>query len=102
MKERRNAGATHSFRLTMKAARIVDDINHPRRLGGKSRKISDAIEWYFTPRKSQPSYEDLLANIEGLQNVISSGCPECNNAESGSNRWGWRQLFRRLIGQIRR
>jgi len=60
MKERRNAGATHSFRLTMAAAEIVDNINHPRRLGGKSRKVSEAIEWYFS--KDGESLEDLKAS----------------------------------------
>jgi hypothetical protein len=48
MKERRAAGATHSFRLSMDAARIVDDITYPRRLGGKSKKVSDAIIWFFS------------------------------------------------------
>ena len=48
MKERRNAGATHSFRLTQRASEIVDGITYPRRRGGKSRKVSEAIEWYFT------------------------------------------------------
>ena len=48
MKERRNAGATHSFRLTQRAADIVDGITYPRRRGGKSAKVSEAITWYFT------------------------------------------------------
>ena len=58
MKERRKAGATHSFRLTMAAAEIVDNINHPRRLGGKSRKVSEAIEWYF-------GHEDVEGHLAG-------------------------------------
>ncbi len=62
MKERRKSGATHSFRLTREAAEIVDNINHPRRLGGKSRKISDAIEWYFTRQDEQESVADLKAS----------------------------------------
>jgi len=48
MKERRNAGATHSFRLTQRASEIVDGITYPRRRGGKSAKVSEAITWYFT------------------------------------------------------
>ena len=48
MKERRNSGATHSFRLTPRAAEIVDGIRYPRRRGGKSAKVSEAITWYFT------------------------------------------------------
>ena len=39
-------------------------------MGGKSRKVSDAVEWYFSPRGDHPSYEDLLQNIAGLQLVI--------------------------------
>jgi len=62
MKERRTSGATHSFRLTIEAAEIVDQINHPRRLGGKSRKISEAIEWYFTPVDAQESLEEIFAS----------------------------------------
>ena len=74
MKERRKAGATHSFRLTRQAADIVDNINHPRRLGGKSRKVSDAIVAYFGHvhgGPDMPSYDQLLLNIASLQNVIA-------------------------------
>lgn len=60
MKERRLSGATHSFRLTRDAADIVDRINHPRKYGGKSRKVSEAIEWYFTQTDDQESIEDLM------------------------------------------
>ena len=74
MKERRNSGATHSFRLTPKAAAIVDRIRHPRRLGGKSAKVSEAIEAYYgrilKKDHDQPSYSELQENIAGLQNVI--------------------------------
>ena len=52
MKERRKAGATHSFRLSRKAAKIVDEITYPRRLGGKSRKVSEAIELWFENSKN--------------------------------------------------
>lgn len=48
MKERRSSGATHSFRLTQRAAEIVDGITYPRARGGKSAKVSEAITWYFT------------------------------------------------------
>ena len=80
MKERRKAGATHSFRLTMAAAEIVDNINHPRRLGGKSRKVSEAIEWYFS--KDGESLEDLKASrqwwmqrYEDIKNTQSEPSP---------------------------
>ena len=60
MKERRKAGATHSFRLTREASNIVDNLNHPRNLGGKSRLISDAIVYYFQESK-HTSIPELLA-----------------------------------------
>ena len=69
MKERRKAGATHSFRLTMAAAKIVDNIRHPRRLGGKSRKVSDAIEYYFSsPRITM---NEALEDIDHLEAKIA-------------------------------
>jgi len=70
MKERRKAGATHSFRLTREAADLVDNMNHPRRLGGKSRKVSDAIVAYFgasSGSPTMPTYDELLQNIAALQ-----------------------------------
>jgi hypothetical protein len=86
MKERRHAGATHSFRLTMKAAQIVDSMNHPRRLGGKSRKVSDAIEAYYGHYLSKdhemPSYAELLLNISALQTKLSTLHQEFDNVSS--------------------
>lgn len=95
MKERRSSGATHSFRLSMQAAGIVDGINHPRRLGGKSRKVSEAIEWYYSPRGHQPSYADLRENIEALQQVIT-GLHASSRAESGRRPPTWRRLLAKL------
>lgn len=93
MKERRHAGATHSFRLTMQAAQIVDQINHPRRLGGKSRKVSDAIEWYFAPRGDHPSYEQLLQSIAFLQNQVTELGNKAQN-DAPTPPW-WRRLWMR-------
>ena len=76
MKERRITGATHSFRLTPAASKIVQGITPPRRMGGKSRKVSDAIEWYFAKKGDEPSYDDLLRNIAVLQTVITDQGPE--------------------------
>ena len=74
MKERRAVGATHSFRLSPKASQIVDEMIHPRRLGGKSAKVSAAIEAYYGKildrNHDQPSYAQLLQNIQALQHVI--------------------------------
>ena len=74
MKERRKAGATHSFRLTREAADLVDNMTHPRRLGGKSRKVSDAIVAYYgTPfgGAGMPTYDDLVQNVAALQDLVT-------------------------------
>lgn len=88
MKERRAAGATHSFRLTQKAALIVDGIVYPRRHGGKSRRVSQAIEWFWSSPTIGPKdgtkfvsfptayrlveeNEELKANIAALQEIIT-------------------------------
>jgi len=75
MKERRKAGATHSFRLTVEASDIVDNLNHPRSLGGKSRLISDAIVYYF--RESRDiTVKMLLDDIEHLERNLRAKNPE--------------------------
>ena len=96
MKERRKAGATHSFRLTQRASEIVDNLNHPRSLGGKSRQISDAIEFYFDTSKGL-SINELLDDIEGLEARI--GVLMSKNPESGPLPPTWRG---RLMGYIAR
>ena len=75
MKERRKAGATHSFRLTVEASGIVDNLNHPRSLGGKSRLISDAIVYYFRESKDI-SVKMLLDDIEHLERNLRAKNPE--------------------------
>ena len=102
MKERRKAGATHSFRLTREAADIVDEMRYPRRLGGKSRRVSDAIVAFFGARTAvrrdgfnnaikvggeMPSYDELLQNIAALQDVISK------NGESEPQVPAWWRRF---------
>lgn len=91
MKERRKAGATHSFRLTREAADLVDNMTHPRRLGGKSRKVSDAIVAYYgTPfgGAGMPSYDELVQNVAALQAVI-----ERNHEDDPSSRGWWRRFW---------
>jgi len=103
MKERRHSGATHSFRLSMEAAEIVDSINHPRRLGGKSRKVSDAIEWYFNRDEEKSSvadmqasmrfwvkrYDALVAEFEHLSELVAKKVEK----EPSPPAW-WRRIFR--------
>jgi len=105
MKERRKAGATHSFRLTREASDIVDKLNHPRNLGGKSRLISDAIVYYFRESKDV-SVKMLLDDIEHLERVISTrneggGVLPAKNPESDAPPPTWRgrimTIIRRLV-----
>ena len=51
--------ATHSFSLTQKASKLVKLHKYRRDLGGASRMVSDAIEFYHTPRSyvTGPVYE---------------------------------------------
>ncbi len=98
MKERRKAGATHSFRLTRTAADLVDNMNHPRRLGGKSRKVSDAIVAYYgTPfgGAGMPSYDELVQNVAALQAMIERG----HDVQSSPVALGW---GRRVINALKR
>jgi len=89
MKERRSAGATHSFRLTIPAAKIVYNIRHPRRLGGKSRKVSDAIEYYFSsPRITM---EEALDDIDHLEAKVAE--LTLKNGESDPPSRGGKGMF---------
>jgi hypothetical protein len=61
MKERRAAGATHSFRLTPRAAELMDE--HPAirpnsKLNGKSAWASKAIQWFFDSPILGREYDD--------------------------------------------
>lgn len=88
MKERRKAGATHSFRLTREASDIVDNLNHPRNLGGKSRLISDAIVYYFRESKDV-SVKMLLDDIEHLERNLRA---KISQSEPQVPAW-WRRFW---------
>lgn len=92
MKERRKAGATHSFRLTQRASEIVDSLNHPRRLGGKSRLISDAIEYYFDESK-HTSIPELIAGRKFWKDRHDSLQNAKNPEKRPSPRAWWRRFF---------
>ena len=62
MKERRESGATHSFRLSRTAADIVDRLKYPRALGGKSALMSEAITFYFGAEGGVESVTELEAS----------------------------------------
>lgn len=82
-------------------------MNYPRRLGGKSKKVSDAIEAFYGKRMNDgieaPSYNELLLNISGLQQKIMDLHEELNHvrsteqiADHETNRtspgWVWRVI----------
>jgi len=92
MKERRKAGATHSFRLTQEASNIVDNLNHPRVLGGKSRLISDAIVYYFQESKDV-SVQMLLDDIEHLENMRDNYWLRAKKPESDPQVPAWWRRF---------
>lgn len=92
MKERRASGATHSFRLTQEASNIVDNLNHPRSLGGKSRLISDAIVYYFRESKDI-TIQDLVDEIELQAKIIDAYKAKKPQSESKVPAW-WRRFFR--------
>lgn len=111
MKERRGSGATHSFRLTPRASKIVDGIVHPRRSGGKSKKVSDAIEWFFSSptftteftstgertgklvraRAGVVSPEELSIQNENQGKTIAALNSHIKNLENGSSPPTWRR-----------
>ena len=77
MKPRRASGATHSFRLTRRAADIVDRLSYPRSLGGKSALMSEAICYYFGGDDDGNSVHDLRERVqwwkkhaEGLESPV--------------------------------
>jgi len=70
----------------MEAAQIVDEMIYPRRLGGKSRRVSDAIVAFYGARTALrrdgftnaiqaggelASYDELQQNIAALQARIA-------------------------------
>jgi hypothetical protein len=73
MKPRRKAGATHSFRLSRRAADIVDDHppfvslegkSYPRTLGGKSALVSECICYYYGGDSNDESVHDLRERVQ--------------------------------------
>ena len=64
-------------------------------LGGKSRKVSEAIVAYFGTSKhgGMPSYEELVQNVAALQNII------LKNSENDPPSRGY---LTRIIAKIRR
>ena len=68
-RERRISGATHSFRLTPKAANLIQDLPDGRSgkdIKSKSDHVSDAISWWF----SSPIFtleKEMVADEHGIE-----------------------------------
>jgi len=71
----------------MKAADIVDRINYPRRLGGKSKQVSDAIEFYFARTGDAESITELIESRKWWMDRFHS-----LNEKDGSSSRGWRGI----------
>jgi hypothetical protein len=100
VKARREAGATHSFRLSRKACLIVDRLTHPRSLGGKSALISDAITWYFQHDEDRGTWQELDERCRWWvrrSNELESQLKQCSCGESAPQVSGWRATLRRLF-----
>jgi hypothetical protein len=110
MKPRRASGATHSFRLSMTAADMVDRYPpfqslegrpYPRSLGGKSKLVSDAIVWCYGPKKDVESYHELresrawwVARCEELESVQISAPLTPPRSTILARMWAWIGRFR--------
>ena len=93
MKARRAAGATHSFRLTRRAADIVDRLTYPRSLGGKSALISEAICYYFGGDDDGNTVHELRERVQWWMNH----CDEIQEGQiSGRPMGGWRAILARM------
>ena len=98
MKPRRASGATHSFRLTRRAADIVDRLSYPRTLGGKSALISEAICYYFGGDDEGNSVHELQARVKWWM----AHAEELRGGQiSTPPMGGWRAIFARIRSYFR-
>ena len=97
MKSRRASGATHSFRLTRRAADIVDRLSYPRKLGGKSQLISEAICYYFGGDDDGNTIHDLRKRVEWWMNHAEEiKQVALENEISARPMGGWRGILHRI------
>ena len=97
MKPRRQSGATHSFRLTRGAADIVDRLSYPRKLGGKSKLISEAITFYFA-EGGRESLTELRASRQWWMDRYHAleAVNEEDDDEDDAPMGGWRAILHRI------
>jgi len=89
-KVRMNSTTNKTFSLSHENARYIDTVP----LGHKSAAVNTALTWY---RGQGVEVHELLANIEGLQNVIAELYDE--GAAPNSVPQGWPQ---RVISTLKR
>lgn len=93
-KIRMNSTTNKTFSLSHDNARYIDSVS----LGHKSAAVNSALTWY---RGQGVEVHELLANIEGLQNVIAELYQhelETNppGPESTPPMGGWRAILARI------
>ena len=87
-KVRMNSTTNKTFSLSHENARYIDTVP----LGHKSAAVNSALTWY---RGQGVEVHELLANIEGLQNVIADLYEE-GAPESTPPMGGWRAILARM------
>lgn len=85
-KIRMNSTTNKTFSLSHDNARYIDSVS----LGHKSAAVNSALTWY---RGQGVEIHELLANIEGLQNVIAE---LYQHEESTPAMGGWRAILARI------
>ena len=96
-KVRMNSTTNKTFSLNYENARYIDSVP----LGHKSAAVNSALTWY---RGQGVEVHELLANIEGLQNVIAElyqeeldvSPPGPEAPKSTSRMGGWRAFLARM------
>jgi len=109
---RRTSGATHSFRLTIRASDIVDATPpfrslegrpYPRSLGGKSFLVSEAICYYYGGEEGT-TINDQRKHIAWLVQRVKTLEKEASGEAqiSAPPMGGRRSIWARIIHWIRR
>ena len=68
--------ATHSFSLTPKASKLLRAYKYPRKLGGASKSVSDAIEFFWTENVVTMGQE-LHDGVE--RDPVTLACVNCGS-----------------------
>lgn len=101
MKPRRQSGATHSFRLTRGAADIVDRLSYPRKLGGKSKLISEAITFYFA-EGDRESLSELKASRQWWMDRYHALLEQDVDEDAALPPHWWHRLWQKVKDVLRK